>query len=540
MVGPFDPILYWSGVALEAHRRDFTYDDAAGRDEAGRGRTSLQPKVDGPTRVSRALAIVHIAMYDALLMADPARFRSAHGEAFGALAAYQEALPPPPAGLSREAAAAGAGAATIRILFDDDFVEDSLTAYRLHLLQLGHGVDAVEKGLAYGATVGRMLADARAEDGSQRPDAAYLPFAVAGCFLADPYGPDLARRPAVGPTWGADVAPFGRYPNGIESVSPSTALGGAPPPEGVPEPLGAFLAAPGWEAELDLVRAKGAVAGTVGLTRTPEETVVGVFWGYDGARGIGVPPRLYNQCLHALAGEHGLGTEAAAVLLAAANLGMADAGIFAWREKYTYHVARPATLLRTAEPGYLPGTVAPPTHPSLTMPPGGAAGPTYEAVARWLAATPTAPTLTESDAGWAPLGAPQTNAVRRGGIGPRSRTPQFPAYPSGHATFGSVCFGLAGEILKALGKDGNAEFELASDEYDGVSVDADGSVRPRHRRRMSLAQAIHENAWSRVHLGVHWPMDAVEGVRLGCCLVEAMRQSPRGPALVLTKQKADA
>jgi vanadium chloroperoxidase len=45
-----DPILYWNEVALEANRISFTN----GKNE--------QP---GPTLSSRALAIVHLAMYDA-------------------------------------------------------------------------------------------------------------------------------------------------------------------------------------------------------------------------------------------------------------------------------------------------------------------------------------------------------------------------------------------------------------------------------------------------------------------------------------------
>ncbi|WP_293134324.1 hypothetical protein [Microcoleus sp. bin38.metabat.b11b12b14.051] len=45
-----DPILYWNEVALEANRVSFT-----------NGKKEQQ----GPTLSSRALAIVHLAMYDA-------------------------------------------------------------------------------------------------------------------------------------------------------------------------------------------------------------------------------------------------------------------------------------------------------------------------------------------------------------------------------------------------------------------------------------------------------------------------------------------
>jgi hypothetical protein len=49
----------------------------------------------------------------------------------------------------------------------------------------------------------------------------------------------------------------------------------------------------------------------------------------------------------------------------------------------------------------------------------------------------------------------------------------------------------------------------------------DGSVRTGIPDTSRYAQAIHENAVSRIYLGVHWRMDAVEGVRSWRCLVEA-------------------
>lgn len=54
-----DPILFWNDVAIEVHRRDYAFniDPATGKE--------IMPQQGGPTRTSRALAIVHIAMYDA-------------------------------------------------------------------------------------------------------------------------------------------------------------------------------------------------------------------------------------------------------------------------------------------------------------------------------------------------------------------------------------------------------------------------------------------------------------------------------------------
>ena len=50
-----DHILYWNGVALEANRRDFS----------NVRHRQAEPEQGGPTLSSRALAIVHLAIYDA-------------------------------------------------------------------------------------------------------------------------------------------------------------------------------------------------------------------------------------------------------------------------------------------------------------------------------------------------------------------------------------------------------------------------------------------------------------------------------------------
>jgi vanadium chloroperoxidase len=51
-----DHILYWNNVAIEANKRDFSNVP---------GTSKPSPEQGGPTLSSRALAIVHLAMYDA-------------------------------------------------------------------------------------------------------------------------------------------------------------------------------------------------------------------------------------------------------------------------------------------------------------------------------------------------------------------------------------------------------------------------------------------------------------------------------------------
>ena len=77
-----------------------------------------------------------------------------------------------------------------------------------------------------------------------------------------------------------------------------------------------------------------------------------------------------------------------------------------------------------------------------------------------------------------------------------------------------------------------------SDEFDGVTLDNDGSVRPLLPRSFSsLSQAEEENGQSRIYLGIHWAFDKTEGIAQGRrvadhvfenAFVPAGRGRPRG------------
>jgi vanadium chloroperoxidase len=198
---------------------------------------------------------------------------------------------------------------------------------------------------------------------------------------------------------------------------------------------------------------------------------------------LGVPPRLYNQVVRAFAKKHMPlnSTAENARLYALVNAGMADAAIVAWSAKYTYDLWRPVIGIRHHEAGFGRGTGAS----------DGPSGP-------------------QCDPAWAPLGRPGTNT-----LGDFTKTPDFPAYPSGHAIFGAVAFKLAAQFYAE--KAGvpfpvafkETEFEFVSDEYNGVSRDPRGDVRPYHERSLTLGYAVVENALSRVWLGVHWRFDGL-------------------------------
>jgi len=535
-------------------------------------RQAIVPEQGGPTRASRALAMVHLAMYDAWRA-----FHTGIGNRYLPSSIFPP-VPPIPTGEEDLAGAAAVGAAAGTVLSSlfvrqVDFITERRAAWEVELTVGGGGAGTISIGTIFGSQVGLAMIADRANDGWQGPGS-YAPLLIPGTHRPDPY--DL-NQSFLHQHWG-QVRPFGLAAIGSLNFVP---------PLGYPG-IGCYLQSPEWPEQVEEVRRKGAAQDYAdldgGISRTAEETVIGIFWAYDGARELGTPPRLYNQCIRALSEQQGLSADQNAALFALVNMAMADAGIAAWREKYIYHVWRPVIGVREAAKGYGPGHGASEltfeNSTSLTLPlpcSDRNKACAYEDIEEWLTAGPDCPTTAypneeprdctkepgcpedadgaeeetkgneetnggktacpeyRSDPLWRPLGAPQTNtrqnATTRGLF---CRTPNFPAYPSGHATFGAACFQIAFDFLVAQGNsedDVNAlKFRVVSDELNGRNRDPDGSVRSLHVRTLTLPQAIHENAVSRIYLGVHWRMDAVEGTRLGCQIADKIAKQKRGPA----------
>ncbi len=134
-------------------------------------------------------------------------------------------------------------------------------------------------------------------------------------------------------------------------------------------------------------------------------------------------------------------------LFALVNTAMGDAGVLAWSDKYFYDVWRPVLGIRE--------------HDSSSDPTG-VGGDVLDS---------------DADPQWLPLGAQNTNNV-----GQKNVTPNFPAYPSGHATFGAAAFQSVRQSYKK-GKYGPddlaAGLEFVSEELNGINVDNTGTVRQR-------------------------------------------------------------
>jgi membrane-associated phospholipid phosphatase len=98
---------------------------------------------------------------------------------------------------------------------------------------------------------------------------------------------------------------------------------------------------------------------------------------------------------------------------------------------------------------------------------------------------------------------PNWNVASLTSTGFLQATPSFPAYPSGHSTFGAA----AAEALTSVFGD---NYKL-TDNCHKDRRDFNGTPRTFN----SFYEMAEENAYSRIYLGVHWRMDCEEGLRLG-------------------------
>ena len=431
-------VRHWNQIAIDASGLDHT--------PVAPGETRLFGEQLGPGRAARAMAIVHLAIFE-VVNAVEGDFKSYVG------------LPHAKLGTSMQGGVAQAAHDTLASLFPSQAVSfDTLLAEDLAEIPEGR---LKTNGIALGKRAASAILAARANDGSQRPEPhlgiEFLTSNDPGKWRQDP----ISLIPlAWGAYWG-EVKPF-VLERGDQFRAP------------VPPRIDSADYAVAYN-EVETLGGDGIVTPT---TRSAEQTLIGTFWAYDGTPSLCAPPRLYNQLTLRIA--HKMGTDNDVVelarLLALVNVAMADAGIAVWESKYYYQYWRPVTGIRESDEDTGPSGL-------------GDGNP-----------------ATAGDPTFSPLGAPASNLT-----GPNF-TPPFPAYPSGHAGFGGALF----QMLRNYYKTDWIRFTFVSDEFNGVTRDNAGNVRPLVERSFSsLSQAEEENGQSRIYLGIHWAFDKTEGIGQG-------------------------
>ena len=397
----------------------------------------------GPHRSSRALAIVQIAVFEAVNAASGGKYKSYTGL-------------PISGGASMKAAISQAAHDTLVALYPSQSATFAaqLADDKVALVNSA----SITAGLALGGDAAESILNKRANDGSTLVEEFWVsatnpifhPISTAaGYWKQDPITYDLIKV-ALGSKW-STVAPFVLTAPEQFRIAPLPALNSRTYTEAYKEVLN--------------LGGDGVITPT---KRTKEQTEIGIFWAYDGTPKLAAPPRLYNQILVKIARDRKTDVVGTARLLALANMAMADEGIAAWESKYYYQFCRPITCIRE----------------------GAADGNAY----------------TIGDVNFTQLGAPASNTSNP------NFTPPFPAYPSGHAGFGGALF----QTLRNFYGTDKIAFTFVSDEYNGVTKDNKGTVRPlKSRSFTTLSQAEEENGQSRVYLGIHWSFDKTEGIKQG-------------------------
>lgn len=212
----------------------------------------------------------------------------------------------------------------------------------------------------------------------------------------------------------------------------------------------ALLNSPEYVLQYNEVKELGALNSA---TRTEYETETAIFWAND-RDGTYKPPGHLFYITQVISADHGLTMPENARLFARLAIAMAEAGIAAWDSKYATDIDlwRPVSGIRAGDFDGNPFTVGDPNWESLSfgLPPG--------------------------------------------------YTPPFPAWVSGHATFGAA----HAAVVRNWFHTDAITFTVTSDDTPGV-------FRTYH----SLEAAARENGRSRILLGVHWQWDADDGYDIG-------------------------
>ncbi len=307
----------------------------------------------GPGRASRAMAIVHIAIFDTLNAIDR-RYLSYTG--------VNTAHRP----ISLIAAVSQSAHDTLVALYPSQTA--AFNARLAEDLAQVHNDRERANGIDLGRRAAAAILALRQGDGSEIPEPRvgvdWITSDQPGHWRQDP----ISLIPlALGAHWG-ECLPFVLESTQQFRLSPMLSM-----------------TSPEYTAAYNEAKNLGGDGIITPTQRTPEQTFIGVFWAYDGTPSLCAPPRLYNQVTVQIADRTRLQPVQLARLLALVNVAMADAAMSAWESKYHYDFWRPITGIRESDPGSgptglgdgNPDTVGDPTFTPLGAPASNLQGPNF-------------------------------------------------------------------------------------------------------------------------------------------------------------------
>lgn len=362
---------------------------------------------------------------------------------------YLSGLPTPDLDTSAEAAAIYAAHTVLCKIYQPivNFLNNELNA---SIKDLTASDSAIMNGKTFGEAVGNLMLQSRASDGST-DKMPYTPGNEPGDWRPTGSGD------AVTPRW-ANVKPFAIMAK--DQFRPPFPAGYSTKRD--------LLKSAEYSTQLNEVKRLGAANS---VARTSEQRQIAFFWAND-LDGTYKPPGQLFRFTQIVANQRNLSLEAKARLFALVGLALADAGIAAWDAKYP-----------TDENASKPGT------PKISL---------WRPETAIRLADTDDNLLTQQDPTWEAL------SVDRAG---KRFSPAFPAYVSGHATFGAA---HAGIMRNFFGTD-NVNFELETDDPNASGI---------KRAFSSFSAAALENGRSRVYLGVHYQWDADHGYITGSALAD--------------------
>jgi membrane-associated phospholipid phosphatase len=274
------------------------------------------PGAQSPTiHSTRNFAIVHAAIYDAIINVDP-QFKP-----------YLVSLSDVPSHASA-VAAADAAAHDVLVSLYPAFRPSLDVELKEDLLRLPAN-DKTSDGAAIGQAVAAQLLVLRAADGANITAPPYVPGTQPGNYQLTP--PNFAP------------ADFTQWPQ----VTPFALTRASQFHPGFPPTLTSAV----YSRAFNEVKAIGLINST---SRTPEQTQIGMFWN-------GNIQDFWNEIAQTAALEHHLNLENSARLFALLNVSLADTTIALFEAKYSYNVWRPVTAIQLAASDGNPETDPDPT-----------------------------------------------------------------------------------------------------------------------------------------------------------------------------------